>query len=407
MTLSELSIKRPVFAWMLMAGLIVFGAISLGRLGISQMPDVDFPVLTITVNWEGAAPEIMEAEIVDRLEQSVISVQGIRDITSTIRQGVANISIEFELDRDVDSALQEVQANISRVRLPTNVDPPTIMKQNPDDNPIIWLGVSSKRSLHELIVYIDQNLRDQFQILPGVGEVVLSGFAERNLRLWVDNNKLKQYELSILDLERALEQEHTEIAAGYMENEKQEINIRMMGEGRTPEEVANLFIKQRGGAPIYNSTIRIKDVARVEDALSDIRRISRINGIPGVGLGIKKQRGSNAVAVAQAVRAKVEELNRTLPEDIQVGVNFDSTRFIEDSVNETEFTLILSALITGLVCWLFLGSWNSTFNVLLSIPTSIVGTFIVIYFMGFTLNFFTLLGLALAVGIVVDDAIMV
>jgi hydrophobe/amphiphile efflux-1 (HAE1) family protein len=408
MTLSDLSIKRPVFAWMLMFGLIVFGAISLGRLGVSQMPDIDFPVLNINVNWEGAAPEVMESEIVDRLEQAVTSIQGIQNITSSIRQGTASITLDFDLNRDVDVALQEVQANISRIRLPLNVDPPTIAKNNPDDQPIMWLGIAStSRSLHDLIVFIDLHLRDQFQILPGVGEVLLSGFSERNLRLWVDNEKLKKYELTILDLQKAIELEHTEIAAGYMENDKQELNIRMMGEGRSPEDVGNILISQRGGRPIYNSTIRVKDVARVEDSLNDIRRISRISGVPGVGLGIKKQRGSNAVEVAKNVRKRADELNKTLPSDMKIAINFDSTRFIEDAVHETEFTLVLSALITGLVCWAFLGSWNSTFNVLLSIPTSIIGTFMILYFMGFTLNFFTLLGLALAVGIVVDDAIMV
>jgi HAE1 family hydrophobic/amphiphilic exporter-1 len=407
MTLSDLSIKRPVFAWMIMFGLIVFGAISLGRLGVSEKPDVDFPVLTVTANWPGAAPEVMESEIADRIEQSVISIQGIRDIISQIRQGTAQVTLEFELDRDIDAALQEVQASISTLRLPKDVDPPTIKKTNPDDQPIMWLGVGGTRPLRDLIVYIDLHLRDQFQVLPGVGEVLLSGFADRNLRLWVDNAKLKQFELTILDLQKAIELNHTEIAAGYMENARQELNVRMMGEGLTAEEVADILITQRGGQPIYNSAIRVRDVARVEDSLNDVRRLSRFNGLPGVGLGIKKQRGANAVEVAKAVRARLAEINKTLPPDMKVSVRFDTTKFIEDSVRETEFTLVLSALITGVVCWLFLGSWRTTFNVLLSIPTSIIGTFIVLLFMGFTLNFFTLLGLALAVGIVVDDAIMV
>lgn len=408
MTLSDLSIKRPVFAWMLMAGLIIFGAISMGRLGVSQMPDVDFPSLTITANWEGAAPEVMESEIADRLEQSIISVQGIRDITSNIRQGVARISVDFELGRDLDVALQEVQANISRIRLPLDVEPPTILKQNPDDQPIMWLGVGSNElSLHDLIVYIDLHLKDQFQIVPGVGEILLSGFSDRNLRIWVDSEKLKAYELTILDLVRAVELQHTEIAAGYMENEKQEMNVRVMGEGSNVDEVANILITQRGGQAIYDTKLRVKDVARVEDSLNDVRRISRINGRPGVGMGIKKQRGANAVEVSKGVRARLKELEETLPKSINIQVNFDSTRFIEEAVKETEFTLILSAIITGLVCWLFLGSWNSTFNVLLSIPTSVIGTFTVMLFMGFTLNIFTLLGLSLAIGIVVDDAIMV
>lgn len=407
MTLAELSIKRPVLAWMVMAALIIFGAISVSRLGVSMMPDYDSPVLNINTQWPGAAPDIMEAEIVDRIEQAVISVQGIKEISSSVNQGSANVTIEFELERDIDAALQEVQSSISRIRFPTEVDPPTIRKDNPDDNPIMWLGVWSDRPLRDLIVYADLHLRDQFQVVPGVGEVLLGGFAERNLRVWIDNDKLRQYELTVIDVQDALAAEHIETAAGIIENNQQEFNVRTMGEGMTAGQVENILITKRGGRPIYNTSIRMKDVARIEDGLNDIRRYTRVTGNPGIGLGIKKQRGANAVEVAKLVRKKVGEVSKTLPEDIKININFDSTRFIEESVHETEFTLVLSALATALVCWLFLGSWSSTFNILLSIPTSIVGTFTVLYFMGFTLNFFTLLGLALAVGIVVDDAIMV
>lgn len=407
-TLSDISIRRPVFAWMLMIALIVFGAISFFRLGVSQMPDVDFPVLNVSVSWEGAAPEIMETELADKFEAAVISVQGLREISSNIKQGSVNITLEFDLDRDIDAALQEVQANISKIRLPKDVEPPTITKSNPDDQPIMWIGISStQKSLREIINFVDLSLKDQFQIVPGVGEIILSGFSERNLRVWVDNNKLVPLELTILDIQRALEAGHIEAAAGRIENSKQELNLRMMGEGYSPPEVGEILITERGGRPIFGATIRIKDVATVEDGLADIRRVSRVNGVPGVGLGIKKQRGANAVDVGKRVTSKMEELRPTLPKDVAMGINFDSTRFIKESIEETEFTLLLSAIATAIVCWLFLGSWVSTFNILLSIPTSIVGSFTVIYFFGFTLNFFTILGLALAIGIVVDDAIMV
>jgi len=391
-----------------MFGLIVFGAISLSRLGVSFLPEAEFPVVSIAVDWPGAAPEVIETEIVDRLEQAVISVEGVRDITSSIRQGRATVTLQLELSRNVDSALLEVQSSVSRVRMPKDVDPPTISKQSFADNPIMWLGVSSSgRSIRDLNVYADLHLRDEFQVLPGVGEVMLGGFTERNLRLWVDNEKLKQHELTILDVQKALEMEHIETAAGIIENKQQEMNIRAMGEGLSAEEVGDILIAQRGGKPIYHPTIRLRDVARVEDGLNDIRRISHITGVPGVGLGIKKQRGANAVAVSDRVRARIAEINKTLPKDIKIQLNFDQTNFIREAVHETEFTLILSVLLTGLICYLFLGSWSSTLNVLLSVPTSIMGTFIVLYFMGLTLNNFTLLGLALAVGIVVDDAIMV
>jgi HAE1 family hydrophobic/amphiphilic exporter-1 len=407
-SLADLSIRRPVFAWMLMAALILFGAIGLSRLGVSEQPDVDFPVLTINCTWSGAAPEIMESEVVDRIEEQVLSTEGVRNVTSQIQQGQASITLEFDINRNIDAALTEVQSKLSSVELPLGADEPTIVKTNPEDQPILLLTASSQaRDIHALTEFVELRLVDQLKILPGVGEVTLAGYEPRNLRVWVDNAKLKPLELTILDVKSALQSEQVEEAAGYLENANNEFNVRTMGEGATPEAVGNIQIKKRGGESIYNSNIRIHDVARVEDGLEDIRHLALVQGERAIGIGIKKQHGANSVAVAQAVKERLAELAKGLPPDIKVGVNFDSSVFIQDAIHETEFTLILSAVITGVVCFLFLGSWSSTLNVLLSIPTSVMGTFIVLYFMGFTLNFFTLLGLSLAIGIVVDDAIMV
>lgn len=409
MTLSDLAIKRPVFAWMLMSALIVFGAISLGRMGISQMPDIDFPVLDVRVSWDGAAPEFIETELVDQIEEKVIGVEGLKEIRSTVRQGSANIELEFTLDRDVDAALQEVQAALSQLRLPLNVDPPVIRKNSTENEPLMWIGVTWTGSLRELIAFCDNFLIDQFQIIPGVGEVALGGFAERNLRVWVDAEKLRRYELTVLDVQRALANDHVELAAGTIENERQEINVRTMGEGLSAEEVANLLITTRGGQPIYDTTIRLRDVARVEDGLTDIRRIARVNGKEqaAVSVGIRKQRGSNEIEIGDRVRAKMAELEAILPEGMEMQVNVDFTRFARQSVHYTQKELVIAGLLTALICYLFLGSWTSALNVILAIPTSIIGTFTILYFMGFTLNTFTLLGLALAIGIVVDDSIMI
>jgi len=393
---------------MLMAAMIIAGAIGLSRLGVSEQPDVDFPVLTINATWSGAAPEVMETEVVDKIEEQVISTQGIRNVASQIQQGQASITLEFEIGRDIDAALTEVQSKLSAVELPLGADEPTIIKSNPEDQPILLLSASStSRDVHALTEYLDLNVIDQLKILPGVGEVTLAGYEQRNLRIWADNDKLKPLQLTILDVKSALENEQVEEAAGYLENSVNEFNVRTMGEGVTPEEVGDIRIKKRGGEEIYNSNIHIRDVARVEDGLDDIQHLALVNGRPGIGIGIKKQHGTNSVAVADAVKERLAELRKTLPPDISIDVNFDSSAFIRDAIHETEFTLGLSILITSLVCFLFLGSWISTFNVLLSIPTSVMGTFAVLYFMGFTLNFFTLLGLSLAIGIVVDDAIMV
>ncbi len=408
MTLSDMSIKNPVFAWMLMLGLLVFGWFGFQNMGISQLPDVDFPVVTVAIGLEGAAPEVMESQVTDVIEDAVMTIQGIKEVSSVSRQGQAMITMEFELNRDIDNALQEVQAKIAQAQrnLPNEVDPPVIMKTNPEDHPIMWIALSGTGPLRELMTYTHDVLKDQFTIVPGVGEVMLGGYVEPNLRVWLDTERMHALELTVSDVIAAVDAQHREMPAGYIDTGPQEMNVRVLGEVNSVEAFESLIIPQRSGAPIWKD-LRMRDVAQVEDGLNDVRRISRHMGVAAVGLGIKKQRGSNAVAVARAVKAKVDEVRKNLPDGMDLQVVFDTTRFIEESTHELNFTLILSALLTGAVCWLFLGSWSSTFNVLLAIPTSIVGSFIVLYFMGFTLNTFTLLGLALVIGIVVDDAIMV
>lgn len=408
MTLSDISIKNPVFAWMLMIALIVFGGIGLSRMGVSMLPDVDFPVVTVSITWEGAAPEVMETEVTDVVEDAVIGIQGVKEISSSSRQGQATISIEFELNKDIDVALQEVQTKLAQAQrnLPGDIDPPIIMKSNPEDQPIMWLSLSGNRERKFLMEYTENFLKDQFTTIPGVGEVFLGGFIQPNLRVWLDRDKLYRNELTVEDVISAISSEHTEVPAGRIENLKYELNIRVMGEARSIEEFENLIIPARRGMPLWR-TFKIKDVGRVEDGLADVRRISRTNGIPSVGLGIKKQRGTNAVEVARLVKKKVEELRKDLPEGLQLNVNFDSTRFVEENSRELLFMLFLSAILTSFVCWLFLGSFSSAINIIIAIPTSIIGSFLILYFLGFTLNTFTLMGLSLAIGIVVDDAIMV
>ncbi|MBI2340102.1 MAG: efflux RND transporter permease subunit [Deltaproteobacteria bacterium] len=407
-TLSDISIKNSVFAWMLMAGLILFGWIGFAGMGISEMPDVDFPVVTVHITYEGAAPEIMETDVVDIIEDAVMSVQGIRSVSSTSSQESATVSIEFELGRDIDAALQEVQTKIAQVqrRLPQDIDPPTVVKINPEDQPIMWVALSSDKGLRELMEYARDHLKDRIQTVSGVGEVMFGGYVEPNLRVWIDPDKLASHELTVKDVLDAIEAEHIEVPAGRIETPTREINVRSMGETMTPEAFGNIRIDKRGGTPIYRP-IYIKDVAVVVLGLDEIRRISRSNGIPAIGLGIKKQRGANAVRVAEGVKERLEELKKNLPPGYSLAVNFDTTRFIRDTTNEMKFSLVLSALLTGVVCLLFLASWGATFNVWLAIPTSIIGSFLFLYFFGFTLNTFTLLGLILAIGIVVDDAIMV
>ena len=389
-----------------MTAMIVFGAISFLRLGVSQMPDIDFPVLNIGLTYEGAAPAVIEADLVDPIESRVISVEGVKEIRSTIRQGSANVQMEFEINRNIDSALQEVQAALSQLKLPPEIDPPIIRKTNPEDDPILTIGLQTKQGIREAIRFVDLTLVDQFQTIEGVGGADVSGFSIRNLRIWVDNAKLKKNLLTVLDVATAIQQGHTELAAGYIEDAKKSTNVRAMGEGVNPEEVGNLWIRSRGGEVIQEPILRVRDVASVQDGLTDIRRIARVNGVDGLAIGIRKQRGSNEVDVAKAVYAKVDELNKTLPDGYKLQINADYSRATKQIVETTTHKLAMAAFATAIICFLFLGTFSSVINVLLSIPTSILGTFIVLYFAGFTLNLFTLLALALAISIVVDDAIM-
>jgi hydrophobe/amphiphile efflux-1 (HAE1) family protein len=411
MTLADISIRNHVFAWILMAGLIGFGLLSftgwgdvVPGLGVSQNPDVDFPVVNISLTYEGASPEIMETDVVDIVEDAVTSVEGVKQISSTSRQGSASITVEFELSRNIDAALQDVQTRVAQAarRLPLQMDPAVITKTNPEDQPIIRLALAGNRPPTYLADYVRNVLRPQLQTIKGVGEVQLHGFRERAIRVWFDAPRLEAQGLTVSDVMAAIEREHKEVPAGRIETAEREMNVRSEGEAIDLEAFRDLVVAHAKGAPV-----RLRDVSVVEDGLEDRRRIGRTNGEPSIGFGITKLRGANAVEVGRAIKDKVELMRQDLPEGLELGVNWDVTVFVEKAIDEILFTLVLAALLTGVVCWLFLGSWSSTLNVLLSIPTSILGTFIVMYFFGFTLNTFTVLGLTLIVGIVVDDAIMV
>jgi len=401
--ITEACIKNPVFAWMLMLATVVFGGVAATRIGISQFPDVDFPTISVGAAWEGAAPEVIEHDVVEPIEEALMQVEGVRNITSTSRQGSGNVTVELDLSRNVDLALQDVQTRIAQVqrRLPRDMEPPVVSKSNPEDNPIMWIGLSGPYPPQVLADYARYRVKERLQTVPGVGEIQ-SQSVERNIRIWIDSDKLDERRVTAGEVLRAIQQQHVELPAGRLETSGREVNVRVLGEAFDLEEFRKLVVKDVEGAPVY-----LSDVAIVEDGFEDVRRISRVNGEPAQGMGIRKQRGSNAVAVARGVKDAIAEIQKTLPQGMELGINFDSTQFIEESVHEIQFELLLSVILTAFICWLFLGSFGATLNVIMAIPMSLLGTVACIYFFGFTLNTFTLLGLALAVGIVVDDAIMV
>ncbi len=404
MNLTEVCVRKPVLAWMLMTATVVFGLVAGSRIGISQFPDVDFPTINVSATWEGAAPEVMENEVIETLEEALVQVEGVKAITSSSRQGSGYITLEIELSRDVDLALQDVQAVVSQAarRLPRDMDPPIISKSNPEDQPIMMVRLGGPFPERVLSDYVRYGLKEKLQTITGIGEISLMGTLERNIRIWLDAARLDEKGLTVTDVIGALQREHIELPAGRLESPGREVNVRVLGEAVDLETMRRIVVREVDGAPLY-----LSDVALVEDGFEDVRRLARVDGGPAQGIGIKKQRGANAVAVAKNVRAAIAVYEKTLPEGMSIAITSDSTEFIRESVNEIQFELVLSVLLTALVCWMFLGSLSSTLNVILAIPMSLLGTIAIIYFLGFTFNTFTLLGLALAVGIVVDDAIMV
>ncbi|MEQ1724062.1 MAG: efflux RND transporter permease subunit, partial [Pseudobdellovibrio sp.] len=405
MNLIKIALDRPVFGWVLMSGLIIFGAISLNKLGISQMPDVNFPVLNITINYPGAAPEVVENEILDLTEERLLTVEGVKEMRSSAQQGQASITLEFDISRNVDVALQEVQSAISQIRYPIGVDPAIIRKTNPDEEPILIISVYGEKTIEEMLRWTENYFRDQIQFIPGVGVVDTGGFPDRNLRIWLDMDKLRKLELTVNDVIEAVRTQHLESAAGQFNDGKQEIRVRYLGEARSVDEIANFPIQRRGGQLIQDRIFHIKDVADVVDGLADIRRVARVTGQTAVVFRINKQRGTNEVEVADAVIKKLDEIK--FPDGMKYRVNVNYTQSTKSTVNLTIEKLWAASIITILVCFLFLGSLSSSINILFSIPTSILGTFTILYFSGFTLNLFTLLALTLSISIVVDDAIMI
>jgi HAE1 family hydrophobic/amphiphilic exporter-1 len=392
-----------------MAFLVLFGVISYLRLGVSRMPDVDFPVISVRLSLPNAAPALMEAEVVDVVEGSLLTIPGVKNITSSSRRGSANITAEFELNIDIDDALNEVQSRILSVqrRLPAGMDPISISKSNPNLQPIMWLTLESETlSRPELMGYVRDVIRDQFTKLNGVGDLMLGGYYEPNIRIWVRSTDLRRYSLTVQDIINTLQKENIEVPAGIVTSGKSEFNIRTIGMASSYTDLRSLRITTRGGQPNF-ARVTLGQVAVIEKGTEDVRSISRGQGRQAVGFGIIKQSGMNEVALSDAIRKKIAELNRSLPAGMELKINMDSTDFTRNAVNDMAFSILLAALFTALVSWLFLGSITSTLNILITIPFSVIGTFIAVYALGFTLNTFTLMAISLVIGIIVDDAIMV
>jgi hydrophobe/amphiphile efflux-1 (HAE1) family protein len=402
--LTDICLRRPVFAWMLMCATILFGVVAVGRIGVSQFPDVNNPTVTVSVSWPGASPEDIENGLVTPIEDVLSQVTGVLEITAQARHNSARITARFDIDRDIDLAVQDVQGKLAQIqrRFPTGVEPPTVSKSNPDDTAIVTIGISGPFARQLLADVARYQLASALQTIEGVGQVEMFGYLDRSVRIWVDADRLLATGIVVTDVIQALQRQHVTSSGGQMTNGQRAIDIRVIGEAPDLRTLREIVIKKVGSA-----VIRLQDVALVQDGFADVTSKARSNGTPVQAIGVLKQPGSNAVKVAANVRQVCAEIQEQLPEGMKVEVLFDTTQFISHSVDEIKLELVLAVLLTAVVCWLFLGSLSSTLNVLFAIPMSLLGTIAVIYFLGWTLNTFTLLALSLSVGLVVDDAVMV
>ena len=405
MSLSSISIRRPVLAIVLSLAILLFGGIGLSNLGVREYPSVDPPVISVSTNYRGANAEVVESQITEPLEAAVNSVDGIRTLTSVSRDGRSTIQVEFELGEDLERAANDVRDRVFRTlgQLPPDVDPPSVAKADSDSPPIVMLTVrSDQRSLLELSRLADEIFVERLQTIPGVSRIDVWGDKSYAMRLWIDPIKLASYRLSPVDVRNAVRRENVELPAGRIEGQDIELAVRTMSRLRTPEEFGDLILKSEG-----SRIVRLRDVGKAEIGAQNERTVLKKNGIPMVAVVASPQPGGNFVKIADDFRHRVELIRPTLPSDITLDYGFDASKYIRDSVREVRQTLLLALVLVVMVIFFFLRDWRTTLVPVVVIPVSLIGTFFVLYLAGFSINILTLLGLVLAIGLVVDDAIVV
>jgi len=402
--LAALSVKRPVFASVLILSLTVVGAFAFTLLGVDRFPKVDFPTVVVTTVQPGAAPEQIETEVSDKIEEGVNTISGIDELRSVSSEGVSLVTISFLLEKDPDVAAQEVRDKVNGVLplLPKTIQQPRVDRFDPDAAPVLSLAISAKRPIRDITEYADKVLRRQLESVSGVGQVLLLGGRKRQINIWLDGNHLRAYNLTVTDVARALQAQNVEIPGGRMDQGQQSVTLRTRGRVQTAAEFGDIVVREKDGHPI-----RVSDVARVEDGEADAESVANVNGAGTVLLQVRRQSGTNTVEVVRAVRARFEELKTRLPAGYSARVVRDTSEFIEASIHNVEEHLVVGSILAALVVLLFLANLRSTIISAIAIPTSIIATFGLIWYMGFTLNLMTMLALTLSVGIVIDDAIVV
>lgn len=404
MNISELSIKRPVLATVFILIILLLGIIGYSYMGVREYPNVDNPIINVSVTYPGANAEIIEKQITEPLEQQINGIPGIRSLTSRSRQGSSNITVEFELSVDLETAANDVRDKVSRAQryLPRDCDPPTVSKADADANPIMQITVQSeKRSLLELTEIAELTVKERLQTIQNVSAVEIWGENRYSMRLWLDPVRMAAYDVTPIDVKRAIDSENVELPSGSIEGDKLELTIRTLGLMETPEEFNNLIIKEDNFR-----IVRFKDIGEAELDAEDRKNILRLNGVPMVSVVVIPQPGANQIEISDEVKLRLEQMKKDLPEDVHAEIVFDNTRFIRASIKEVQDTVFVAFLLVIIIIFMFLRDWRVTLIPIVVIPVSLIGTFFIMYLGGFSINVLSMLAVVLAVGLVVDDAIV-
>jgi multidrug efflux pump len=405
MFLPELSIRRPVLATVMSLAIVLLGVISFLRLSVREYPKIDTPVVSVRTVYTGASAQVIESQVTQPLEDSLAGIEGIRTIKSVSREEVSQITVEFVPERDVDAAANDVRDRVARARgrLPDEVDDPVVSKIEADAQAIIWLAFYSAH--HDALYitdYADRYVADSLKALPGVASVIVGGERRFAMRIWIDRDRLAAFGLTPLDVENALRRQNVEVPSGRIESRKREFTVLTETDLRTPEQFNDLIVTETRGYPV-----RLRDIGRAELGAADERNIVRVNGNPAIGLGVVKQSTANTLAVARAVKEQLPRIQAALPDGLRVFVAFDSSLFIDASIDAVYRAIFEAMVLVTLVIFLFLRSFRSTLIPFVTIPVSLIGACFFLWLFGFTVNILTLLGIVLAIGLVVDDAIVV
>jgi len=405
MSLSSVSIRRPVLAIVMSLVIVLFGIIGFTYLGVREYPSIDPPIINVSTSYRGANADVIESQITEPLEEQINGIAGIRSLTSQSRDGRSSITAEFDVTVDLEAAANDVRDRVSRAQrnLPPDSEPPTVSKADADAIPIVFLNVhSNKRSLLELSDLAQNIFKERLQTIPGVAQVRIWGERRYSMRLWMDPAKLAAYGITPMDIRAALNRENIELPSGTIEGANTELTVRTLSRMTTVDEFNNLIIRESGGA-----LVRFNDVGNAELYPENDKTLLRRDGIPMVGVVLEPQPGANHVNIADEFYKRIEQIKKDLPEDVGLGIGFDITKYIRRSITEVEETIFLAFALVILIIFLFLRDWRTTMIPIIAIPVSLIGSFFIMYMAGFSINVLTLLGLVLAIGIVVDDAIVV